>query len=707
MIIIVLATKGGFEEKVLDSLMEAVVRSQNTETLDACLMCLAVIAEERLQPKLPGKVNRRLLRTPNLVQNLASLSTRCRVERLVLGCALGALDTLGRSGHSLGARNVFEDIVKAKLLEGNLLQTALFQLLRLARSIQPGSGSHGEILDLITHLNESTYAAETFKRIARENNGEFDALGLSVDQGSAQINNVEEPDSDEDMIDADQIADLSNGGPVFRPLEVPTRSFLEPGTSGSFASALEDFNKALTSRIHIDEFLQSKELGRSEAFEKPLFLSFLARTWCGTSTSVKLAALRSSKKLMEEMPQEADLQHMVPYLVCALSDPSSTVRRAAATCVNTISTKVAASSKDVKQRILGSSNLYGGRSSDLPSLSKGQLASILSSVFIPVLEECVMDANVIITSLRNVLEGAQSSRNHSTHGLKAPIRTSFALFLGGHVAATPLLRVRLRLLPVFQFIGKASSAVRSQAILPTIRAWGALSTEEVLQMCSLENIEVPDVEKAHMSALLARESESVDLLREILSGAVNNERIELREAAFDRVVSLWPSMKTETRLSLSQCLLDLALRSDSVTSVDELSKTRALEALRIIKLDTAVLVAFLESVPSAHQMPEGPPTKKRRRSSKNEMIRADLQGPGDIARQLRRLTLVLELIEASSPGEHPSLCKNLFSVLGDLQQLKLQSGSELVYLQSLILGSLTPIVNRLKVWKVHVVCDMY
>jgi U3 small nucleolar RNA-associated protein 10 len=78
------------------------------------------------------------------------------------------------------------------------------------------------------------------------------------------------------------------------------------------------------------------------------------------------------------------------------------------------------------------------------------------------------------------------------------------------------------------------------------------------------------------------------------------------------------------------------------------------------------------------------------------MARTEFQTPDDVSRVLRRLTLVLELIEGSSPAEHIALFKNLFTVLDDLQQLKQQSGSDLVYLQSLVISSLTPMVNLLK-----------
>jgi U3 small nucleolar RNA-associated protein 10 len=95
-------------------------------------------------------------------------------------------------------------------------------------------------------------------------------------------------------------------------------------------------------------------------------------------------------------------------------------------------------------------------------------------------------------------------------------------------------------------------------------------------------------------------------------------------------------------------------------------------------------------------MPEGTPVNKRRRTSRNEMARVELSSYFDVQRLLRKLTLILELVEGSDPGKHSTLFKSLFNVFAELQPLKQQSGSELVYLQSIILGSLSPIVKALK-----------
>jgi U3 small nucleolar RNA-associated protein 10 len=159
---------------------------------------------------------------------------------------------------------------------------------------------------------------------------------------------------------------------------------------------------------------------------------------------------------------------------------------------------------------------------------------------------------------------------------------------------------------------------------------------------------------------------------------------------------LWPSMKSDARVSLGHTLLEQALKQDCAGNVEELCRTRSLETLRGIKLDTPVLLDFVESIPSAIQMPEGP-AKKRRRTSRSELARLDVQSPDDVNKLIRKVTLVLELVEGSTPGEHTALFKNIFAILGDLQQLRQQSGSDLVYLQGLVLSSLTPMVNELKV----------
>lgn len=701
MIIIVLVTKGSFEDKVLDSLMEAVVRSRETETLDGCLMCLAVIAEERSHSNIPTPVLKRLFSLPELARSLTSISNKCRVERLALGCTLGALESIGRAVRSEECCRLCQDIVESELLDDAYASLALSALLRHVRESSPGSAEHSQLLELVGRLSESAQASRILQKLTQDSGAEYEKLGISF-QLSMEIAEPRLEDiDDEEMLDVDQDPE-HNGVFTISPPTIKASSFLVSSSNDAFEATLTAFEQAVASKAPVGRFLSSKELRRDEAFTKPLFLSFLARTWSAPASALaRVAAIRSMNALVKSVDGRADMQVLIPYLMFALADPSPAVRRAAARCLSTLSSKAMDAEKESKYSVWGATDVYGKDSSRISFLPKGQTSQLLSSILIPVLEECVMDSKFIVTSTKAIFEGAQPAKNASGHNLKSSTRASLISFLASHAALTPVLRVRLYLLSLFNFHGKSTGSVRTSTILPVIRSWCFLPTTEAVAQCTREKYDVTEADKQHLAALVAREPESVDLLKDMVSGHINKERITLQDAVFHRLNDLWPSLRSESRLSMGQCLLELALKEKCASRVEEVSRTRSLETLRTVSLDTAVLANFLENVPSAIQMAEGPPTKKRRRTSRNEMARMDAQSPEDITKLLRRLTLVLELIEGSNPGEHLDLFKPLFAVLNDLQQLKQQSGSDLVYLQSLVLNSLMPIADRLKVRLLH------
>ncbi|KAF2787947.1 U3 small nucleolar RNA-associated protein 10 [Melanomma pulvis-pyrius CBS 109.77] len=695
MIIIVLVTKAAFEDKVLDSLMEAVILSQSSETLDSCLVCLAIIAEERSRLDFPAPVLRKVLTIPNLSQKFQAVSPKCRIERLALGCALGALEGIGSAARSEERRAVFQDIMELSILNDASASICLSVLIKLVLDGAPGSVQHGQLLDLVTQFSESANISKLLQAVVKKDGTDLESLGI-VFQESLNFNGIDAMDSeDEEMIDIDEIH-IPNGAPLVSPPDIAETSFLDTTLSKSFQATSEAFEQVVSSKPNIHHFLGSKTLRRHEAFQHPLFLSFMVRLWCGpTSVSVRIAAIRSTTALVSKFDGGIDLQILIPYLLCALADPSPIVRRSAAACIGAVSKNTSIASGRSTSLVWGSKDVYGKSSSQISLLQPDQTSELLSSVLIPILEECVIDSTFVTTSVRHILQGTQSPKSQHKNVLKASLKTSLLSFLGSHAALTPLLRARLQLLPLFNFVGKSTTGVRVNSILPIVRDWCSLSGAEVKAQCEREKINAKDADQIHLATLMARETESVQLLSDLISGNVNKDRTELQDAAFDRLNGIWPSLKSDSRFSFSQVLLDLSLKEDG-TIFDELCRMRSLETLRNIKLDTPTLTSFLESVPAALQMPEGPPAKKRRRTSRTEIARVELQSPQDTSRLLRRLTLVLELVEGSNPGEHLPLFRNLFAILGELQQLKQQSGSDLVYLQSSILGSLAPIVNKLK-----------
>ncbi|KAF4545397.1 Ssu processome component [Lasiodiplodia theobromae] len=178
--------------------------------------------------------------------------------------------------------------------------------------------------------------------------------------------------------------------------------------------------------------------------------------------------------------------------------------------------------------------------------------------------------------------------------------------------------------------------------------------------------------------LLGIRLQGLHLLQRIIEGKFGTDRANIQQAAFERLRAIWSSLKGSMKREAAQFLLGLALDS----SDDALVKTRrdnALETLRTVELPTDVLVAFLDDIPNAA-----------------EMARFDPRDTEETTKALEKLTLVLELVEGSSPENHPALLRGLFHILGELQQYKVQTSSSLVYLQSLIISSLLAIVDRMK-----------
>lgn len=694
-IVTVLAGRGELGEKVLDSLMEAVVLAHDADLLNACLQCLAVLAEQRSPAQLPPRVIRRLLKVPQLSQKLALISKQCRVHRLTLGCALGALASIDRSEEQ---RDVFQELMASGLLTETYTRAALAALVSSIGDSAPGSSEHGQLLELAAQLAETTYFLDGMRAAAKSDNVDLESLGLTLAPAleTAQTENL---DDDEDMLDVDDVSSQSIAAPKVEVPDFAVQSFLESNASQGFAEVVTAFERAASTH-QSSQFLASKPLGKDNAVQSNLYLSLLARTWCSSQLpAARIAALRAAAATLKSAEDTCDFQNLIPYLLHALADPSAPVRRAAAACTVALSE---ASGSQANTSTWGSSKLYGSSGkaqkqvSQISQVKSEDVATLLSSILVPILEESVMDPNFAIPAIREVLEGAKSSKSQPKHGMNAQTRTSILSFLASHLSLSPLVRIRIVLLPIFNFSGKVSDPVRSNTILPLIQAWCTLPPGEASTVCDVEKITLEDAYKGHLNALVAREAKSVQLLNGLMIESLDSSKRQLADTIFDKVAVVWPATKSEPRVTLARTLLDISFKEGKYDG-EKQCRERAIEILRNAEHDSATLLSFLESVPAAVQMAEGPPTKKRRRTSRNEMARVELASQDDVQRLLRKLTLVLELVEGSNPGQHPALFRNLFTVFGDLQPLKQQLGSELVYLQSMILGSLTPIVDTLKV----------
>ena len=154
-------------------------------------------------------------------------------------------------------------------------------------------------------------------------------------------------------------------------------------------------------------------------------------------------------------------------------------------------------------------------------------------------------------------------------------------------------------------------------------------------------------------------------------------------------------MRTETRNVVAQRMLDL---TQKVWSEDASpASPEAADLLKSVELNTAILLSFLDSLQPTAKMATEPSPNKRRRTSSSEGHRGiSTQATPELASALKQVTFVLQLVEGSNPEKHPELLNALFNTLSELQHFRALVGSELGYLQNLVLRSLLAMVPAYK-----------
>ncbi|GME58855.1 Armadillo-like helical [Neofusicoccum parvum] len=655
MIMTVMATKASLEDKLLNGMMEAITSTWTLETLDHALVSLAILAQERRSAKLPKAVLRSLLKQDNLAGRFLALSRQCRADRLAFGCVLGISERYGKSAFSDSSAwlEFVEKTLQAQLYDdmqtGIIIKFLLVTVSRIDEATDVTSEQRNQLADFIIRLNQSPIIGQ---RISKVIEGE----GMDIDKLEMQLKTVLRPASEPKKDDDDDDVDMEDSLPAL-------------------PDAVEDVLSSLPSKTSEISFLASHE---SELFEA-LSKAFL-RKWLDTLDEDK-----------------SDFQTLIPYVVNGLGDSSAGVRKAAADFAAVLSGKLPAK-KGSKAAVWSRETIYGSSSKSIKWLSTEDASKVLATAVVPTLEECTLDANHIKRVFQSAMDDrAQKHPGASSRGpdFKSSLRSSLCGFLSSHAVNTPLLSIRLRLFSFFDQVGKSGSSSRVQIMLPAVEQWLSLPKKEATAISSLESLELVEVDKLHLRAIGSRDSEGLHLLQRIIEGKFGTDRPNIQEAAFERLRAIWSSLKGGMKQEAAQFLLGLALDS----SDDSLAKTRqenALETLRTVELPTEVLTSFLDDVPNAVQLPENPPAAKRRRTSKAEMARFDTRDTEETTRALEKLTLVLELVESSSPENHPALLRGLFHILGELQQYKIQTSSSLVYLQSLIIGSLLAIVDKMK-----------
>lgn len=709
MILTVLVSKASLEENVLLALMEAVT-SDWERVSHAGLICLAVLAQQRNQYRLPSSVMKALRSLPSIEHDLQLLSKQYEVDRLVLGLVMDILKEFTESGDSKELPRM------RRLLESGLMREssstiaidAVLSTIDKAESVgmQISEGGSRPHADLVLLLTDSKQIQNQMKHAVTKSNLPLGCLRQTLEIAT-------EPSTSRapmlDMVSArtdegsEAIEDFDSIATRLSAIKAHETSFLLHAESHTYDTLANAFCSMHASKANLERFSDLPVLDKTVAKAGPLFMSFYIRLWCGSSlATVRTAALQTIIIYLENSTPTTFPQVLLPYVFHALSDSSFLVRQAAADLVLVLSRIHA---EVVEQNVSSDSatllpheQIYGQNehARGVKWLSAKEVNQVVTDLLVPYLEEYLLDDQAILRLLSLAIAGSKSSNKlhiKACPELKTSRRLSIFAFLCSHVVLSPLYSFKFRMLRVLNQIDKVGSTSRTTLLLPLLSAITTLSNENVFKACQSESIDFHDFLQELVSMVTPHDKEGVQILKKIMQ---SGELETLNVAALRRMSSIWPRLKPDLQLSVAVALLDSAVDGGSGNK-GQILQLAALEAFQAIQTSTAIFQHFLTHLPilTSCSQDQQMLSKRRRTSHGRRDVSSDANQPR-LEQDVRRIALVLEKLESSHEAQHPALLKGLFQILADLKDAHSQSGNAMSYLHLLAMDSIFAIVKRAK-----------
>ncbi|KAI2637419.1 armadillo-type protein [Xylaria nigripes] len=705
MVITVYVAKGDLDDVTISALMEQLVAGWTAESLRPGLICLSVLAQYRSAKQMSGKVTRALLKIQNLAGLLADIGKEHDLGRLANGLCLAVIDRISKKGDSRGLP-LIEPLLLASVLSqqqaGVIFKSLLLAAYKVDNQIDETGEIRKDLASTIIRLSQiESDVRGVFAQAINDTQVDLDELEMRLD---IQIRpRLQPPQPGEDIVMEESGNDIQAHTETFEAaIERVSNIHSEARGSCLSSRSLDVFGdlcsvylSALAESNSIAVFDEIPSLHRQQASKEPFYFSFLMRIWCGPyPTLARVGALDMTKnRLKQDDCKGVDYQAIFPYGITALNDPSKKVRRAAADLIAVLENHFTDATASTHK--WGQNDLYDMTDS-LEWMAPDTCQKFLRMVLLPSLEECVLNADYVVEITNSALNSgsrsaAEGPANEKKSRLSHNMRRSILAFLALHVVYSPLLNLKIRLGLCINQVKSISGTSRTQLLLPLLKQWASLSASKASQLCSLEKVEESNVDQSSLEILLPNEKEGLEFILDVIQSKDIISRQHFLRAAFLRIRNMWPSMKTEARHIVAQKMLQLT--EEDWSERRSIASTEAADLLRNVELTTDILLYFLETLEPTAKMADEPPPGKRRRTSSSDTHRGlGTQATPEMSAMLKQVTFVLQLVEGSDPEKHPELLNALFNTLSELQHFRVLVGSELGYLQSLVLRSLLAMV---------------
>ncbi|KAI2472061.1 hypothetical protein F4781DRAFT_385178 [Annulohypoxylon bovei var. microspora] len=710
MVISVFVAKGDLDDAAISALMEQLVAGWTTESLRPGLVCLSILAQYRSAKQMSGKVTRALLKIPNLSNLLPEIGREHSIGKLANGLCLALIDRARKKGDRRGLP-VVESILLGSIINGQQTAVIFKSLLLAAHKVDDDIDPQGEVrktlASIIIRLSQlDTDAGKIFTKAINETEVDVDALELRIGTDLRPKLLANQPQEDVPMAENKAAPALVEGieSILYRVADLstsPSDSCLRAASSDIFTDLCSVFLFSVAEPDNLKSFDKLPPLQHGQASETPFYLTFLMRVWCGPYPALaRAAALDMAKlRLKDDDCKSVDFQALLPYSLAALNDPSKRVRRAAADLVAVLENSFQDLEKKSGNHIRWASDYLYDNAEPLVWTNVDVCRKLLQNVVTPSLEECVLNADHVLEVLQSALNSSSKSsadddkdkKSHLSHGTRRSVLT----FLASHAIYTPLIALKIRLLASLNQVKGVSGTTRTQLLLPLLKWWSSLSSDDATRACAQENVGESVLDQSSVEIVLPNDKDGLDFLLGIAGAQQLLTRPNFLHVVFSRIQNLWSSMKTDARHMVARRMLELSQKDPS--SDGGVVSSEAANLLRNVELTTDILLFFLESLQPAAKMATEPPSGKRRRTSSSEAHRGlGTQPTPELSAMLRQVTFVLQLVEGSDPEKHPELLNALFNALSELQHFRVLVGSELGYLQNLLLRSLLAMVPAYK-----------
>lgn len=698
MVISVYVAKGDLDDAVLLEIMHQLVLGWSGETVRSGLICLSILAQFRSAKQLSWRVAKSLIKVQDLEHLLLEVHKEHRVDKLANSLALALIERLTKKGDPRGLP-LIKTILSAQILSEKQASVMFRSLLIAGHKVTDDADEDGQArrqlgLTIVALSQAPDESDNFFQRVIEEADFDIEALELRLEASIRPKKVIKQAEGESKPVDDGTEAELAEEldldaglSRLSKHKKPPARTCLASDSDPIFEELCQLFISAASDNSDLLKLDEVSILERDSAPSDCFYFSFYMRIWLGPYPILARArALEMAKNRLQEPDcAKLDFQALQPYCIAALGDPAKKVRRAASELLAVLQANTSdAGSRKKTAALWGAQGLYK-KSQDLKWLTPEASRTLLEVVIVPALEEAIMHNDHFAAALKEALESSSKSsekeREKKGH-ISSNIRASIFAFLASHVVDSPLLNLKVRLLKALNQVQKVSGTSRTQLLLPLLRWWAALGQDEASSLISKESLDETQVDSAFVDVVVPNDTTGLQCLFGIVESKAAQERPGLVRAAFARTRKLWSSMKDKTKLEVAQKLLDLS-QADGIVSEE------ATDLLRNVTLTTDILLIFLESLQDVAQLATDPPASKRRRTSSSDHHRvAEVQNSPELAAALRKVTLVLQLVESSNPAEHPELLQSLFMVLSELQTFRTLVGSELGYLQNLVLSSL-------------------